>query len=721
MTTPLPSAPPVAHRQDIQLLRALAVLAVLGFHFHVPGFGHGHLGVDVFFVISGYLMSRVILNGLDTGHFRFGGFMARRARRLLPAALTVMACTAVVAPWVLAPSALKDLAGQLAGALSMSANLVLWQQSGYFSGAAELKPLLHTWSLAVEEQFYLVLPAVLWAVQQAVQRASRAQQRRHGAPPAAAEAACRQTDRWRLAVVLGLFAASLGTCLHWLRTQPDAAFYLLPARAWELLLGTLCALRWPVLLRAQTVRWRSRWPGLHHALGRLDTAWFSLPLLTGLLSQGWDPVHPRGDAMLVCLATAALIVRPSGWLGRTSAWRRPGLWIGELSYALYLVHWPLIALARHVWLEGVPPGVNATLLALSFPLAWALWRGVEQPLRRPLRDRAPEPAAAHAPQMVHVPHVVAQVNPAPGSTWAGSWRLQAIVGMLALGMGLMGWRLQQPEGERWSRLMQPNHGLSTQCEFGGQFSPRPACRTSETPRTLVWGDSYAMHLLPALQVSAPEGGLLQATRSLCGPVPGLAHLRPGDGGSGARQCLAFSQSVLAQASTMPSIDYVVLAARWQYYLDAPVLDAQGRRHVATEAELVQAVGEAIARLRQAGKKVILVSPPALIGPEVDLGACAERRALGLITVGHALHADCSFDHATAQARQARVLALLDAISAHSNTEVLRLDALNCHDGACETSLNGTPLYRDAGHLSREGAIEAGHLLRLKEAIEQGAH
>ncbi|WP_290872900.1 acyltransferase family protein [Aquabacterium sp.] len=667
------AAPSPAHRQDIQLLRALAVLAVLGFHFHVPGFGHGHLGVDVFFVISGYLMSRVILNGLDAGDFRWGGFMRRRARRLLPAALTVMACTTLIAPWVLTPSALQDLAWQLGGALGMGANVVLWQQSGYFSGAAELKPLLHTWSLSVEEQFYLVLPAVLWGLQAASPRA--------------------QTERWRRLVVLGLFAASLATCLHWLRTQPDAAFYLLPARAWELLLGTLCALRWP---------------GLKQAQGGVDTAWFSLPLLGGLLSQGWDPVHPRGDALLVCLATAALIVRPSAWLGRPSPWARPGLWLGELSYALYLVHWPLIALARHVWLEGVPPEVNAALLALSFPLAWALWRGVEQPLRRP------QPAVRPIDDETSVGHDGTQFPAGP------SWRLQAIVGTLALGLGLMGWRLQQPEGERWSRLMQPNHGLSAQCEFGAAFSPRPACRTSEAPRTLVWGDSYAMHLLPALQVSAPQGGLLQATRSLCGPVPGIAHLKPGDGGQNARQCLAFSESVLAQAEAMPSVDYVVLAARWQYYLDAPVLDAQGRRHAVTEAELVQAVSEAIQRLRQAGKKVILVSPPALIGPEVDLGACAERRALGLVTVGQALHADCSFDHATAQARQARVLALLDAISAHSHTEVLHLDALNCHEGACETSLHGTPLYRDAGHLSREGAIEAGRLLHLKEAIERDA-
>jgi hypothetical protein len=289
---------------------------------------------------------------------------------------------------------------------------------------------------------------------------------------------------------------------------------------------------------------------------------------------------------------------------------------------------------------------------------------------------------------------------------------------MGLAAGTVAWQLHQPTAAQWARLMQPNHGLSTQCEFGSTFTPLPACRTSDTPRTLVWGDSYAMHLLPALQVSAPEGGLVQATRSLCGPVPGLAHIKPGEGDDGARECLAFSDSVLDALSRMRSVEFVVLAARWQYYFDQAVLDEDGAHRVVSDAELAAAVTQGIRDLRRLGKKVVIVSPPALIGPQADLGACATRRALRLITVGQTLHADCSFDQADYLARQARVQALLADIASQSNTAVLSLDALNCRDGLCQATLNGTPVYRDAGHLSHDGAALAGRVLRLGEQISQ---
>jgi peptidoglycan/LPS O-acetylase OafA/YrhL len=656
-----PSASP--HRPDIQVLRAIAVLAVLGFHYQLPGLARGHLGVDVFFVISGYLMSRLVMADMDAGRFRMGAFMLRRARRLLPAALTMMAATALLAPWVLAPAALRDFAWQLGGALGMGANIVLWQQSGYFSGAAELKLLLHMWSLSVEEQFYLVLPWVLMAT----------------------------GVRGRKAVLLGLTAASLALCVWLLGHAPDTAFYLLPSRAWELLLGALCALPW----RRPAGVGNTAGAPAQIKLAWFDTAWLALPLLACLMSWGLDLVHPRGDALLTCLGTAALIVRPSRLLNTRHALAWPLHRVGDMSYSLYLVHWPLIALARHVWLEGVPQTVSLDLLGASFGLGWLSWRFVEQGARQAA------PATGSSPELLQLLR-----------------RLQPATVLMGLAAGAMAWQLHQPTAAQWASLMQPNHGLSTQCEFGSTFTPLPACRTSDTPRTLVWGDSYAMHLLPALQVSAPEGGLVQATRSLCGPVPGLAHIKPGEGDDGARECLAFSDSVLDELSSMRSVEFVVLAARWQYYFDQAVLDEDGARRVVSDAELAASVAEGIRALRRLGKKVLIVSPPALIGPQADLGACATRRALRLVTVGQTLHTDCSFDQADYLARQARVQALLADIASRSKTSVLSLDALNCRDGLCQTTLSGTPLYRDAGHLSHEGSVLAGRVLRLDEQISQ---
>ena len=254
-------------RPDIQVLRAIAVLSVLIFHFNLPGLGKGFLGVDIFFVISGFLMSRVILDSLDQARFSASTFYLRRARRLLPAAWAVLLLTTLAAPWVLGPAALRDYAAQLGGAMSFSANNVLWQQSGYFDSSADLKPLLHTWSLALEEQYYFVLPLVLiWAGQ-----------------------------RWRGWLLLALALASAGLCL-WLNDEaPSASFYLLPSRAWELILGSLCAL--------PAVRERVR-----SLPARIDSAWLALPIMASSLIWGWDEVHPRTDALLVCLATAILIL-----------------------------------------------------------------------------------------------------------------------------------------------------------------------------------------------------------------------------------------------------------------------------------------------------------------------------------------------------------------------------------------------------------------------------
>ena len=148
-------------RTDIQVLRAVAVLSVLVFHFDLPGLHKGFLGVDIFFVISGYLMSKVIVEEMDAGRFSAAAFYLRRARRLLPAALAMFGVVTLLAPFALTAHALQDYAWQLLGALGFSANLVLWSQSGYFDAQASLKPLLHTWSLAVEEQYYFVLPVLL--------------------------------------------------------------------------------------------------------------------------------------------------------------------------------------------------------------------------------------------------------------------------------------------------------------------------------------------------------------------------------------------------------------------------------------------------------------------------------------------------------------------------------------------------------------------------------
>ena len=633
-------------RADIQVLRAIAVLSVLIFHFELPGLSKGFLGVDIFFVISGYLMSRVIIHELDEGRFSAARFYLRRARRLLPAALAMLLVVTAVVPHVLPHSMLRDYAWQWLGTLTFSANIVLWQQSGYFDGAAALKPLLHAWSLALEEQYYFALPLILYL-------AGR---------------------RWRLATLVLLTLASFAACQWSLGRDPSAAFYLLPTRAWELLIGSLCAL--PARQGERT--------------GRADSAWLCLPLMALGLLMGFDATHPRGDALLVCLATAGLILWPSRALMSTAPWMRPLHWIGDRSYSLYLVHWPLVALAKSIWLEGVPTHISVALLLASFALAHVSYVLVEQPFR--------------------------QVDSASALARKLGWLLVP----LALASSLM-WQAIQTPGERdWAHTLRPNHGFSPACEYDSDFTPRPACADAPQAHTLVWGDSYAMHLIPALTGQADHGGVMQATRSVCSPTLAYARQLASDPPGRGLQCLSFNRSMLAYLAGAPHIQYVVLASRWQYFFDDPVVNAQGQAAQPTRSDLVRSVADVVAQLRQLGKKVIVVSPPALLGPQVDLALCTERRAMGLLTIMASTQADCAFSRREAQAGQGEVRALLTELASTSHVEVVDLADFNCDGDRCVTTIDGTPVYRDFGHLSHEGAQLMGARLHLSERVASGA-
>jgi len=633
-------------RTDIQILRAIAVLSVLVFHFDLPGLQKGFLGVDIFFVISGYLMSRVIIDEMDAGRFKPGSFYFRRARRLLPAAMAMFTLVTIVVPFALTMSALHDYVQQLLGALAFGANLVLWAQSGYFDGQATLKPLLHTWSLALEEQYYFVLPLALALMGR----------------------------RWRAVGLVSLLLSSLLACQWWLGRDPSGAFYLLPTRAWELLLGSVCAL--PGLSTHLHLRKNSNW----------DSGWIWLPLMVWCLLRGWDDVHPRSDALLVCLSTAGLILQPSAMLQSTRLWMRPLQWIGDVSYSLYLVHWPLIALAKNIWLQKVPDAVLWTLLGLSFMLAQLSHQHVEQRYRN-----VPTPQAL-LKKMV----------------WLLIPLLAAMV-VLALHM-----HSNSQAGGITQR--QPVYGFDARCDQESDFVPLSACTNTPKPHAMVWGDSYAMHLIPALQAVPPEGGLIQATRSACGPSLDMARQSPKDPPDRGQRCIQFNHSVLNYLSRHPEINVVVLSGRWQYYFDDPVVNAHGHFIHPDQHEIAASFSRVVRQLRAMHKKVVLVTPPALLGPDVDLGLCGQRAAQGLLTVMTTLQTDCTFTRRQFETRQARTLSVLAESTSMADIDMIALDQFNCDAKQCVAVMNHVPLYRDFGHFSLEGARLLGLRLQLGRQV-----
>lgn len=337
------------HRADIDGLRALAVIPVLLFHAELPGFAGGYVGVDIFFVISGYLITRIVLRDLSAGRFSLMTFLERRVRRILPALYAVMAAC-VVPAWFLMLADDFENFGQSLFATAVSANnVLLWFTSGYWGIAAEFKPLLHTWSLGVEEQFYLVYPLMLLVL-------------------------ARRPRKETLVCMMLAWTCSLLSAQWLLASAPSAVFLLLPFRTFELLTGGILA--W----------WESCRPGNEgKAFPRIAAplCWAGLVAiaLSVALFDGSSAVP--GYAALLPVAGATLLIAcgsNSSPVNKLLS-MRPVVGVGAISYSLYLWHQPLLAFFRIASPE--PPSKFALLVVvgLSFPLAWASWQWVEQPLR----------------------------------------------------------------------------------------------------------------------------------------------------------------------------------------------------------------------------------------------------------------------------------------------------------------------------------------------------
>ena len=332
------------YRPEIDGLRAVAVLPVILFHAGIPGFSGGFVGVDVFFVISGYLITSILIKDLDAGNFSLTRFYERRARRILPALSFVMLCCLPFAWAWMIPTDLANFGQSLIAVSVFASNILFWKESSYFAAAAEEKPLLHTWSLAVEEQFYLLFPLVIWALW------------RFG----------RQPIFWLIVLVTG---ASLALSeLGW-RFKPDANFYLIPTRAWEFMIGALCAL--------SAARQKPS-----HILGLVGLGM----ILAAIVIFDKSTPFPSLYALVPVIGTALVIqYGGAGSLAGRLLSLKPMVAIGLISYSAYLWHQPLFAFARLRLTEAPSLEVLLILSALSLVLAAFSWRFVEQPFRR--KDR----------------------------------------------------------------------------------------------------------------------------------------------------------------------------------------------------------------------------------------------------------------------------------------------------------------------------------------------
>lgn len=340
--------PSLKYRADIDGLRAVAVLLVLAYHVGIYRLRGGFVGVDVFFVISGFLIGSIIWSDLDASRFSLLAFYERRVRRIFPALVVVLIGTSVLAYEFLLPSELVAYGKSLLAATFSCSNIYFFHQSGYFDAPASMKPLLHTWSLGVEEQFYLFLPIFLIVVRKV------------------------QAQRQRIVVAL-VAAASFAASAYGAFRYPDAAFYLAFTRAWELLLGTLLAM--------DVV------PGISSALGRnlASLSGLLMILASGFAYNAGTP-FPGAAALLPCVGAALVIAAGrsgTSFFGRVLS-LRPIVFIGMISYSLYLWHWPLIVFQQMngMLVKGLSPdSTKLVLILVSVVIAALSWRFVEQPFR----------------------------------------------------------------------------------------------------------------------------------------------------------------------------------------------------------------------------------------------------------------------------------------------------------------------------------------------------
>jgi peptidoglycan/LPS O-acetylase OafA/YrhL len=637
-------------RKDIQVLRGIAVLQVVFYHAGPSYLAAGYLGVDVFFVISGYLVARMVLDRIESGHWSFREFYLRRARRLLPASsCTLLACALLSTIW-LAPSDRGDFIKQLLGAMTFSGNIVLWKQSGYFDTTATLKPLLHMWSLSLEEQYYLALPALLVVLPR----------------------------RWRLTGTGIACLVSGALCLFVVENSPVATFYLLPTRAWELLLGCLCSI--------YCRRHEAKPPKI------LLTVSLLLVLLVPVIHP--DPVHPRLDALLVTAATAVLLI------GRFTVLERAPLTgglarVGDWSYSLYLVHWPLFAFAINAYAGGaLPVPLRLMLVVTAFGLAYLQYRFVE---------RRFESASTSAARL-----------------------LVAVSGVCAISV-LVAWghpfaaRAGTPTRDYvWTR--RANYGMNEACVVAGTFIERPSCMTATSPEVAVWGDSFAMHLVPGLLTSGVGKSLIQMTRSGCSPVLDLVIAGRGVDGyrrRWAEDCVEFNHSVYAYLGAKRSIRYVVMSSPFDY-------NRAGTRFYQRETGftrvderlLLDRYAATVRALRAVGKNVVVVAPPPSLGNAgFNIGLCLERVETHSPLFGRS---SCDFAEREYLAANARSISFLRTLERAADVAILWPSDSLCSAGICRATIEGKFMYRDGGHLSHEGSIEFQKIFSLDEKIVRHA-
>lgn len=610
------------HRNDIDGLRALAVLPIVLFHFGVAFLSGGYVGVDVFFVISGFVIARSIVADVNAERFSLRSFYVRRICRILPALVVVVVVTTAAAIALLLPEDLTAHFRSVAAIGAFSSNVFFWRSSGYFEAAAQTRLLLHSWSLAVEEQFYFLAPLPLALLQ-------------------------RRFPRWWIRAILFVAAGSLAMSIALVFTAPTAGYFLLPGRAWELLLGAAIA--------------RASASPASNAVARESLSVAGVTMIVGsmvLLEErsafpGWNALFPSVGTALVILAGTGAGRMPMVNRGLATAIPRA---IGRISYSLYLVHWPIVAVFQYRIMRRPTMIEGLAMLVVSIVLAALSWRFVEEPARRfsyRLRER---PAEQWRVIAVGAAVSVAMIAAGLAGAASGGWP-QRFVGYHPVAIS---------GPERWGGAACFNENPSHPIAWDAARCTRVRGRGG---RILLWGDSHAAHYVPGLidEQAALDRDVLQYTFAGCPPI--FAYF------SAARVGCSQSNRRVPALIRRYGVTRVVLAARWD------------KVPLRTLAEL----HATIAALRRLGVGVTVIGPSPIFG--------VSPQAFDYLS------GQSSRSRGTAEPRlDPEMIALVrrEAAGARYVEPLIKL----CPAGVCPYRCGSTWLYSDDAHLSAAGSRQA---------------
>jgi len=639
--------PSLTYRPDIDGLRAIAVLSVVGFHafpYYIPS---GFIGVDIFFVISGFLISSIIFSKLDHNNFSIVDFYARRIRRIFPALLTVM-LTCFIAGWFfLLAEEYKQLGKHIAGGSGFISNFLLWEESGYFDNIAETKPMLHLWSLAIEEQFYIGWPLLLIFLWQ------------------------RQVHY--LCIIIAII--SFATNIYFVNYNPIIAFYFPISRFWEMMIGGLLA--W---VKLYDYSWAKKYKNIQLILG-------IILLVFGFIFINKNQKFPGYWALLPTFGSFFLIsAGPNAFFNKKVLSSKILTWVGVISYPLYLWHWPLLTFLRIIEGGYIDHKITTYAIFSSIILAWATYRFVETPIRSSKNKKLKD--------LIILTVLMVIVGFGGFSCYQNKG-----YPLRQYNVRYESYSQTIKRTDRATECFDIPFAYSTTgnwfCKIGNPQSP---------PVIFAYGDSHALSLIPALEMYAQENNktILFAGSSGCPPLIGVQSMR-GEADIKKNNCQKLNERIF-QYVKKNNIKTVLLIGRWTYYTggtaqeDLNFISKDPLESISKENScraFEYGLDKTIKSYEEIGVKVLLVedNPYQPWAPKNVL-----RKSKGTDSSINQL-AVSTLDHLKTQSFPLNIFNKIQT----KNFIRINFDSILCNSNFCPLAIGGKFLYFDNDHLSIEGA------------------